>query len=330
VSALLEIRDLEVDIPVEGISRRILRSVSLAVATGEALGLVGESGSGKSMTARAVTGMLPRVAQMRGEILFQGSRLDTMSKRDLAQHRRSGVALIPQDPRASINPVHTVGDYLTEPLRVVDGLTASEATSRAVAALNDVAIPDGQRRLGQYPHELSGGLLQRVLICAALLSGARLIVADEPTTALDVTTQSDVMAILSELRTNRDLALLFITHDLELAAAVCDRIAVMYAGEVVEEQPAVELEDHPQHPYTRGLLMARPSIDTATHPLPAIPGRAAGPHDAGEGCAFAPRCAHAQEQCVVRHPELVEHTQALVRCVRVAELNPANQQEGGG
>jgi oligopeptide/dipeptide ABC transporter ATP-binding protein len=330
VSALLEIRDLEVDLPVEGTRRQILRSVSLAIAAGEALGLVGESGSGKSMTARAVAAMLPRGAQMRGEILFQGARLDAMSKRDLAQHRRSGVALIPQDPRASINPVHTVGDFLTEPLRVVEGLTASESASRAVAALNDVAIPDGQRRLGQYPHELSGGLLQRVMICAALLSEARLIVADEPTTALDVTTQSDVMAILSELRTSRDLALLFITHDLELAAAVCDRIAVMYAGEIVEEQPAVELEDNPQHPYTRGLLMARPNIDTATHPLPAIPGRAEGAHEAGEGCAFASRCPHAQEQCSASHPELVKRHQALVRCVRASELNPVTKQDGGG
>jgi oligopeptide/dipeptide ABC transporter ATP-binding protein len=295
--------------------------VSLEIAAGEALGLVGESGSGKSMTARAVTGMLPAGAVTRGEILFDGVRLDDMGGRVLAEHRRSAVALIPQDPRASINPVHTVGDFLTEPLRVVHGLSAVEAAARARASLKDVGIDDGQRRLEQYPHELSGGLLQRVMICAALLSGARLIVADEPTTALDVTTQSEVMAILDELRSSRQLSLLFITHDLELAAAVCDRIDVMYAGEIVESQPAAGLEEQPRHPYTQGLLLARPSIDVVVDPLPSIPGRAVAPHDAGDGCAFAPRCSHAQPRCRTGHPDLVLHDEALVRCLRADEID---------
>jgi oligopeptide/dipeptide ABC transporter ATP-binding protein len=159
------------------------------------------------------------------------------------------------------------------------------------------------------------------MICAAILSGARLIVADEPTTALDVTTQSEVMAILDELRSSRQLSLLFITHDLELAAAVCDRIAVMYAGEIVESQPAERLEGHPRHPYTQGLLMARPSIDVMVDPLPSIPGRAVSPHDAGDACAFAPRCAHARLQCGAEHPDLVQHGGALVRCIRAHEID---------
>ncbi len=320
MSALLEIRDLDLQVAADGARRMILRSVSLGIAAGEALGLVGESGSGKSMTARAVTGMLPAGSSTRGEVLFDGVRLGDMGRRALAEHRRSAVALIPQDPRASINPVHTVGDFLTEPLRVVQGLSAGDARARAIASLKDVGIGDGQRRLEQYPHELSGGLLQRVMICAALLSGARLIVADEPTTALDVTTQSEVMAILDELRSSRQLSLLFITHDLELAAAVCDRIAVMYAGEIVEVATAHQLEEDPRHPYTRGLLLSRPSIDAVTHPLPSIPGRAISPHDAGDGCAFAARCAHALEQCGAGHPALALHDGALVRCVRADEI----------
>ncbi|MBL8930784.1 MAG: ABC transporter ATP-binding protein [Kineosporiaceae bacterium] len=329
MSPVLEIRDLELAVPVDGVRRRVLRSVSLEIAAGEALGLVGESGSGKSMTARAVTGLLPRGAQASGDVLFEGQRLDEMSRRALAEHRSSGVALIPQDPRTSINPVHTVGDFLTEPLRVLQSLTATDAADRAVAALADVGIPDGRRRLEQYPHELSGGLLQRVMICAALLSEARLIVADEPTTALDVTTQSEVMAILSELRTHRRLAVLFITHDLELAAAVCDRIAVLYAGEIVEVQPAASLADSPRHPYTRGLLSARPSIDTQIYPLPAIPGRAMSPHDAGEGCAFAARCSYTQATCDAGHPALERYAGALVRCVRAEELGPLTSRGAG-
>lgn len=321
MTAQLEIRDLELSVSVDGIQRRILRSVSLEIAPGESLGLVGESGSGKSMTAKAVTGLLPKGSQTRGEIRYEGIRLDDMSKGDLAEHRRSAVALIPQDPRAAINPLRTVGDFLTEPLRVVQQLTPAEAARRAVATLGDVGIPDGQRRLGQYPHELSGGLLQRVMICAALLSGARLIVADEPTTALDVTTQSEVMAILSELRRSRGLSLLFITHDLALAAAVCDRIAVMYAGEIVETQAAGLLEDDPRHPYTRGLLLARPSVTEVTYPLPAIPGRAISPHDVGEGCAFEARCSVAQADCHLTHPQLEAHRGALVRCLYADELD---------
>jgi oligopeptide/dipeptide ABC transporter ATP-binding protein len=320
MSAQLELHDVDLWVTSDGARRRILRSVSLEIAAGEALGLVGESGSGKSMTARAVTGMLPTGAVAEGRILFDGISLDGMGKKALAAHRRSAVALIPQDPRASINPVHTVGDFLTEPLRVVQGLSAADAASRAIAALKDVGIDDGSRRLEQYPHELSGGLLQRVMICAALLSGARLVVADEPTTALDVTTQSEVMAILDELRISRRLSLLFITHDLELAAAVCDRIAVMYAGEIVETQPAAQLEEHPRHPYTQGLLMARPSLDTVTHPLPSIPGRAVAPFDVGVGCAFAPRCPHAGEECMSGRVELVQRGDARVRCVRLDEI----------
>ena len=330
MSSMLEIRGLGVTLRVDGVQRTILRSVSLEIGAGESVGLVGESGSGKSMTARAVTSMLPKGAQTSGEIRFQGTHLATMDRAALAEHRRTAVSLIPQDPRAAINPVHTIGDFLTEPLRVVHGLTTDEAVRRAVSSLKDVGIADGPRRLEQYPHELSGGLLQRVMICAALLSGSRLIVADEPTTALDVTTQSEVMAILSELQISRQLSLLFITHDLELAAAVCDRIAVMYAGEIVETQAARSLEDTPLHPYTRGLFLARPSIDMAVYPLPASPGRALSAYDTAAGCAFADRCSFAQAECLTAHPPLETRSDALVRCLRVDAVAAASILSGGG
>lgn len=328
MTPLLEVCELAMSVNAGGDSRSILRGVSFDIGAGEALGLVGESGSGKSMTARAITGMLPKGATTSGEIRFEGALIGSLGRRALAEHRRRAVALIPQDPRASINPVHTVGDFLTEPLRVLHGLSASEAAARAVVSLNDVGIADGHRRLGQYPHELSGGLLQRVMICAALLSEARLIVADEPTTALDVTTQSEVMAILDDLRTSRGLSLLFITHDLELAAAVCDRIAVMYAGEIVEIQHAGQLEQRPRHPYTHGLLLARPTIDAVRHPLPSIPGRAVSPHDVGDACAFALRCAWVVGQCGSGRPPMLDEGGAAVRCIRADELHLDVSREG--
>jgi oligopeptide/dipeptide ABC transporter ATP-binding protein len=329
MTALIEIRDLSLTLKVNRTERRILRSVSLEVAAGEAVGLVGESGSGKSMTARAVTGMLPKGAKTSGEIAFEGWAINSMRKHARAEHRGSAVSFIPQDPRAAINPVHTIGDFLTEPLRVVRGMSRDDAARLAVSSLADVGIQDGQRRLDQYPHELSGGLLQRVMICAALLSGSKLIVADEPTTALDVTTQSEVMALLSELQVSRQLALLFITHDLELAAAVCDRISVMYAGEIVETQSAEALEIAPLHPYTRGLLLARPSIDEAVHPLPSVPGKAIPAYDVGSGCGFASRCAFVQDRCRSEHPLLALEEGAHVRCFRAEEIRMLHLESHG-
>jgi oligopeptide/dipeptide ABC transporter ATP-binding protein len=320
LSALLEVRDLSVALPVNGKHRAILRSVSLSVGSGEAVGLVGESGSGKSMTARAVTRMLPARAKVDGEILFDGASVHAMNRKELKTFRRLGISFVPQDPQSAINPVHTVGDFLTESLRVIDHVNVKQAHAKAMQALADVGISDGARRMNQYPHQLSGGLLQRVMICSALLAGSRLIVADEPTTALDVTTQSGVIALLDELRRDRDVALLFISHDLELAAAICDRICVMYAGEIVESQAAKHLETAPRHPYTRALFAARPSIDTAAARLPAIPGRAAAAYEVGRGCAFMPRCPYAVTKCELARPALTATNGGLVRCIRSDEI----------
>ncbi|HLI60100.1 MAG TPA: ABC transporter ATP-binding protein [Solirubrobacteraceae bacterium] len=317
--ALLEVDGLRVELPVEDRMATVLHDVSLSIGVGEAVGLVGESGSGKSMTARAVARLLPPGARVAGEIRYEGADVGSLRGSGLRDFRGE-VAMIFQDPRAHINPVRSIGDFMTEALRTNRGVARSEARSRAVRALADVGIEDGERRLDQYPHELSGGLLQRVMIAAALLTEPRLVLADEPTTALDVTTQAEVMAILDDLRRERGLALLFITHDLDLAGAVCDRTCVMYAGRIVESQRSADLHERPRHPYTAALSAARPAIEGAVHRLAAIRGRPVSAFEAPEGCAFAPRCGFAQDRCRARTPELRRVDGGAVRCVRADEL----------
>jgi len=265
---LLKLDDVRATLRLRHSEQTLLNGVSFEIGEGEALGLVGESGSGKSLTTRAVTRMLDPAFRVSGTIEFDGTSVLDMSNAALRRYRQTDVGMIFQDPRAHVNPVHTVGDFLTEVLVRDRGVDRKDAERRAVALLDEVGVRNAEARLRQYPHELSGGLLQRVMIASVLLAEPRLILADEPTTALDVTAQSDVMAILDEQRKARGLALLFITHDLELAAACCDRLAVMYAGEIVEQGP--DIYDDPQHPYTIELLGARPSIDERVARLPVL------------------------------------------------------------
>jgi oligopeptide/dipeptide ABC transporter ATP-binding protein len=323
---LLAVEQLTARLPVEGELRTVLHDVSLTIGAGEAVGLVGESGSGKSMTARAVARLLPAGAQTGGSVRFDGREVPALKGGALRDYRGE-VAMVFQDPRAHVNPVRTIGDFMTEALRTLRGVDKATARRRAVAALGDVGIPDGARRLEQYPHELSGGLLQRVMIATMLLTEPRLVLADEPTTALDVTTQAEVMAILDELRRERGMALLFITHDLELAGAVCDRTSVMYAGQIVETRASARLHDDPLHPYTASLATARPTIDASVHRLTAIPGRPVSAFEAPDGCAFAPRCAFATEACTATRPPIEELDGGLVRCLRAEELRGRLVQE---
>ena len=320
---LLDVRGLSVRLPVRGSMRTVLNDVSLAIRPGEALGLVGESGSGKSMTARAIGRLLPRGAETEGTVRFGGRDVGALAGADL-RRLRGQVAMIFQDPRAHVNPVRRVGDFMTEALRANQGLSAAEARRRAAGMLAQVGIDDGERRLRQYPHELSGGMLQRVMIAAALLTEPLLLLADEPTTALDVTTQAEVMAILDQLRREFGLAMLFITHDLELAAAICDRTAVMYAGQVVEIRASGLLHDDPLHPYTAALAAARPDITQTRARLRAIPGRPLSAFEAPPGqCAFAPRCPHATDSCREQVPALAELDGGVSRCARAAALRGA-------
>ena len=303
-----------------GARRPVLDGIDLTLAPGEALGLVGESGSGKSMTVRAVTRLLPGGAEVEGSIRFDGQDIAAMDAGALRGYRDNGVGMIFQDPRAHINPTRRIGAFLIEALVRNRGVGRREAEARAVRVLTEVGIDDPARRLRQYPHELSGGMLQRVMIASVLLAEPRLVLADEPTTALDVTIQAEVVGILDRLRRERGLGMVFITHDLDLALAVCGRVAVMYAGRIVELREADELHKRAAHPYTLGLLGSRPSIDERAERLQAIPGRPVSAFESGPGCAFADRCAHVQPVCREVRPELGPFRGGLVRCHRVAEI----------
>jgi oligopeptide/dipeptide ABC transporter ATP-binding protein len=320
VQPLLETVGLTVLLEVNGARRAVLRDVSLTLRRGEAVGLVGESGSGKSMTARAIARLLPPAAEVRGSIRFGTTDVAQLAGPDLRRYH-SQVAMIFQDPRVHVNPVRTIGDFMTEALRTNHKVPRPQARRRAVDMLTQVGIEDGARRLGQYPHQMSGGMLQRVMIAAALLAGPRLLLADEPTTALDVTTQAEVMAILDNLRRQSGLAILFITHDLDLAAAICDRTVVMYAGQIVEVRASSLLHTDPLHPYTAALAAARPDITQTTRRLRAIPGRPLSAFEApATECAFAARCSYTREVCRTAVPDLSEVDGGVSRCARAREL----------
>lgn len=298
---LLDIENLTLRLP--GAARPLLADVSLQVRTGEVVGLVGESGSGKSTTAKAVLRVLPEGTQAQGRVLVDGADVLAMSGAALREHRTRAVAMVHQDPRSALNPVRRIGDFLTERLARAGEPDRRRARERAVRLLDSVGIPDPGRRIRQRPHEMSGGMLQRVVIAGALAADPRLLLADEATSALDVTTQAELLALLRDLRAQRELGMLFITHDLHLAAAYCDRVYVMYAGRVAEEQSARDLFAHPRHPYTRGLLDCSPELGDTTRDLHPIPGRPPSLADTFTGCPFAPRCAWAEPECETWTPQ---------------------------
>jgi oligopeptide/dipeptide ABC transporter ATP-binding protein len=318
---LLELRSVTTELPIGERHWPIVREVSLTIGRGEVVGLVGESGSGKSMTARTILRLLPPHARVRGQVLLDEIDLLGLPKRGLQAIRARRIAMIFQDPRAHIDPLWTSGDHLTEGLRVHGGLSRADAGARALELLRDVGILDGERVLRSYPGELSGGMLQRVMIAAALAAEPDLLIADEPTTALDVTIQAEIVAIFDALRRERELAMLFITHDLELASAICDRVLVMYAGRIVEEQPTAALFAAPLHPYTAGLLEARPALERRPERLAVIPGRPPTPVEAPAGCPFHPRCTYAEDACRIEQPPLRRLTrEAASACRRVDEI----------
>jgi oligopeptide/dipeptide ABC transporter ATP-binding protein len=306
---------------IDGRHRPVVQDVSFTIARGEVVGLVGESGSGKSMTARTVLGLLPPGARARGEVLLDGVGLTGAPRRLLREVRARRVAMIFQDPRAHIDPLWTSGDHLTEGLRVHGGLSRGDARRKALGLLADVGIVDGERVLRSYPSQLSGGMLQRVMIAGALAADPELLIADEPTTALDVTIQAEIVAIFDGLRRDRGLSILFITHDLELASAICDRVLVLYAGRVMEEQRTAALFAGPAHPYAAGLLEARPTIGARHERLTVIPGRPPTPVDPPPGCPFNPRCAFVRPACLAEVPPLRRLDDgALSACRRAEEI----------
>ncbi|ADB51367.1 ABC transporter ATP-binding protein [Conexibacter woesei] len=304
---LLSVRDLHVEFRTRRGTVRAVRGLSYDVCQGEAVGLVGESGSGKSVSALAVLGLLPRrTARIAaGSIRLRGDELVGLGEKRLRALRGAVVSLIFQDPLSSLNPVLTIGRQITEQLEAHGRAEGAAARARAVELLEQVGIPDAPRRVDQHPHELSGGMRQRAMIAMALSCEPALLIADEPTTALDVTIQAQILELLAELRETLGMSLLLITHDLGVVAGFTDRVAVMYAGRIVEQGPTEPLLARPAHPYAQGLLASIPRLDRPRQaqltPIPGVP-----PNLGAEiaGCPFRPRCAHAVERCAAADPPL--------------------------
>jgi oligopeptide/dipeptide ABC transporter ATP-binding protein len=339
---LLELRNLTVEFPSPQGSVAAVRELSLALDAGQTLALVGESGSGKSVTSLAIMGLLPPQARLSGGVLFEGRELTTARPAELQKLRGARMAMIFQEPMTALNPVMRVGDQIAEAVLAHGGrggALSSEphirqlradvghpgaralARERAIESLREVAIPEPERRWRDYPHQLSGGQRQRVMIAMAIVNRPALLIADEPTTALDVTVQAQILELLADLRRRLGLAMLFVSHDLAVVSRVSDRIAVMYAGRVVESGAARQLFEHPAHPYTRGLLGSIPTLKTnRNEPLHAIEGAVPSPRALPTGCSFAPRCPLCIPACEAAMPELVTVAPGhQARCIRATE-----------
>jgi oligopeptide/dipeptide ABC transporter ATP-binding protein len=305
--ALLDVRGLQVDIarsrraPV-----RVVDGVSFAVAAGEAVGIVGESGSGKTMTALAIVHLLPPGGRISGgSVAFAGRNVTSLDERAMREIRGAQISMIFQDPMVALDPLFTIGDQMLEAMRAHTNEPAHVLRSRAVELLAAVGLSTPEIRLRQYPHELSGGMLQRVIGAIAVACGARLVLADEPTTALDPTMQAQFLDLLDELRRTRALSVVLVTHDFGAAARLCRRILVMYAGQIVENGTTAQLFERPAHPYTRGLLEAVRIDDRPRARLTVIEGQPPDPADVGPGCRFAERCAYADARCRAESPPIV-------------------------
>ena len=320
---LLSIRNLRVVFKTERGDVPAVDDVSFELASGEILGVVGESGSGKSVTALSIMGLLPRPPARidRGSIWFEGQNLATFSANEMRQIRGSGIGMIFQEPMTSLNPVFTIGDQLMETVRVHQRVGPRQQRTRAIEMLERVGIAMAERRLDDYPHQLSGGMRQRVMIAMALMCNPRLLIADEPTTALDVTIQQQILELLLDLRDEFRMGIMIITHNMGVVAEMADRVVVMYAGKVVEQAPVNELFEQPAHPYTRGLLGSIPSLSEERKRLKTIPGTLPNPALLPPGCRFAPRCPWRIDACVSAVPPLANlragHDSA---CIRQREL----------
>jgi oligopeptide/dipeptide ABC transporter ATP-binding protein len=300
-----------------------IEDISFELNAGEILGIVGESGSGKSVTALTIMGLLPqppaRIAA--GSVRFVGEELTTASSNRMEKIRGAGISMVFQEPMTSLNPVFTIGEQIMETVRAHERMSASAQRERAIEMLDRVGIPSASERLNDYPHQLSGGQRQRVMIAMSLACRPKLLIADEPTTALDVTIQAQVLDLLMDLRDELGMAIMIITHNMGVIAEVADRVLVMYAGRIIEQSPAADLFNRPQHPYTKGLLACVPTLQQDRHRLIAIPGSLPEPARRPPGCRFAPRCTYRIEACRTAIPPLVmQREDRAVACIRADEL----------
>jgi len=321
--SLLEVCGLTTAFDTERGELIAVEDVDFELNAGEILGIVGESGSGKSVTALTIMGLLPRPpARVKaGTVRFAGQELTRLSEQRLEKIRGSGISMIFQEPMTSLNPVLTIGEQIMETVRAHEGVSARAQRQRAIEMLDHVGIPSAAQRLGDYPHQLSGGQRQRVMIAMALACRPKLLIADEPTTALDVTIQAQVLDLLMDLRDEMGMAIIVITHNMGVIAETADRVLVMYAGRIVERAPVAALFDRPLHPYTRGLLNCVPTLEQDRPRLLAIPGSLPDPARRQTGCRFAPRCRHRVDRCRAVLPPLDEFGDAHgAACIRVDEL----------
>jgi len=317
---LLEVRDLRVEFPTRHGTLVALDGVSFDIAPGEILGVVGESGAGKSLTGAAIIGLLEPPGRIAGgEVRLGGERIDNLPARRMRSIRGRRIGAIFQDPLTSLNPLYTVGQQLIETIETHLPLRGAQARQRAIDLLKETGIPAAEARIDHYPHQFSGGMRQRVVIALALAANPQLIVADEPTTALDVSIQAQIISLLKRLCREHDAAVMLVTHDMGVIAESCDRVAVMYAGRVIEVGPVQAVIHHSAHPYTLGLMASIPSMSEERERLAQIDGTMPRLNAIPRGCAFNPRCPHAFDRCRVERPELMDAGATRAACWLVSE-----------
>ena len=318
---LLQVEQLSVGFTNGEESVRVIDGLSFSLSKGETLGIVGESGSGKSVTSLAIMGLLPaNTAQVSGRIMLNGEDLLAMPARKLQDIRGNKLSMIFQEPMTSLNPIQTCGKQIMEPMFLHQHLHKQEAKKKAVDLLRLCGIPDPEQRFHEYPHQMSGGMRQRVMIAMALACNPQLLIADEPTTALDVTIQAQILELMKDIKQRQSMSIIMITHDLGIVADFCDRVLIFYTGQVVESAPVKELFSTPMHPYTQGLIRALPKISEDVKRLEAIEGMVPDVNEMPRGCHFHPRCPYAMERCQQNAPPLIELGGGrCVRCFKVME-----------
>jgi peptide/nickel transport system ATP-binding protein len=320
---VLSVRNLTVAFPTRRSTLTAVDGVSFDIAAGEVLGVVGESGAGKSLTGAAVIGLLePPGRIMGGEVRLQGQRIDNLSPEEMRKVRGRRIGMVFQDPLTSLNPLYRIGDQIVETIRTHANVSEQQARERAIALLEEAGIQGARARIDSYPHEFSGGMRQRVVLALALCAEPDLLIADEPTTALDVSIQAQIITLLKRLCRERGTAVMLITHDMGVIAETADRVAVMYAGRIAEIGPVRDVVKHPHHPYTKGLMGAIPTTSGHASRLVQIPGSMPRLTAIPKGCAFHPRCAYAFDRCRIERPEGMPAGDSMAACWLVAE-NPA-------